>query len=135
VALSDLFLSNGVVVSQRGRQAGENAVYRAETYFPGDLVKGLPVIVLIDAGSASASEIVAGALQDQHRALIMGERSFGKGSVQTMIPIDSAHAVKLTTARYYTPSGRSVQEGGSNPTSACPRFPIPIAQAQRKGAA
>ncbi|MBN9142710.1 MULTISPECIES: S41 family peptidase [unclassified Novosphingobium] len=128
VALSDLFLSGGTVVSQRGRQAGENAVYRAETYFPGDLVKGLPVIVLIDAGSASASEIVAGALQDQHRALIMGERSFGKGSVQTMIPIDSAHAVKLTTARYYTPSGRSVQEGGIEPDIRVPQISDPDAR-------
>lgn len=128
VALSDLFLSSGVVVSQRGRQAGENAVYRAETYFPGDLVKGLPVIVLIDAGSASASEIVAGALQDQHRALIMGERSFGKGSVQTMIPIDAQHAVKLTTARYYTPSGRSVQEGGIEPDIRVPQISDPDAR-------
>lgn len=128
VALSDLFLSGGVVVSQRGRQTGENAVYRAETYFPGDAIKGLPLVVLIDAGSASASEIVAGALQDQHRALIMGERSFGKGSVQTMIPIDNDHAVKLTTARYYTPSGRSVQEGGIEPDIRVPQISDPDAR-------
>jgi carboxyl-terminal processing protease len=93
--------------------------------FPGDAAKGLPLIVLIDAGSASASEIVAGALQDQHRALIMGERSFGKGSVQTMIPIDNNHAVKLTTARYYTPSGRSVQEGGIEPDIRVPQISDP----------
>jgi len=134
VALSDLFLSSGVVVSQRGRQAGENAVYRAETYFPGDAIKGLPLLVLIDAGSASASEIVAGALQDQHRALIMGERSFGKGSVQTMIPIDNEHAVKLTTARYYTPSGRSVQEGGIEPDIRVPQISDPDARKRSQSA-
>jgi len=128
VALSDLFLTQGIVVSQRGRMAGENAVYRAESMFPGDAVKGLPVVVLIDAGSASASEIVAGALQDQHRALLMGERSFGKGSVQTMIPIDNDHAVKLTTARYYTPSGRSVQEGGIEPDIRVPQISDPDAR-------
>jgi carboxyl-terminal processing protease len=134
VALSDLFLSSGVVVSQRGRMAGENAIYRAETAFPGDAAKGLPVLVLIDAGSASASEIVAGALQDQHRALIMGERSFGKGSVQTMIPIDNAHAVKLTTARYYTPSGRSVQEGGIEPDIRVPQISDPDARRRSQNA-
>jgi carboxyl-terminal processing protease len=128
VALSDLFLTQGIVVSQRGRMAGENAVYRAESMFPGDAVKGVPVVVLIDAGSASASEIVAGALQDQHRALLMGERSFGKGSVQTMIPIDNDHAVKLTTARYYTPSGRSVQEGGIEPDIRVPQISDPDAR-------
>ena len=134
VALSDLFLSNGVVVSQRGRVAQENAVYRAETVFPGDAAKGLPIIVLIDAGSASASEIVAGALQDQHRALIMGERSFGKGSVQTMIRLDRTHAVKLTTARYYTPSGRSVQEGGIEPDIRVPQISDPDAQKRNQNA-
>ncbi|NBC37934.1 PDZ domain-containing protein [Novosphingobium sp. FSY-8] len=125
VALSDLFVSAGTVVSQRGRLAGENIVYRAETVFPGDAVKGLPIVVLIDAGSASASEIVAGALQDQRRALLMGERSFGKGSVQSMIRLDRAHAVKLTTARYYTPSGRSVQEGGIEPDIRVPQISDP----------
>ena len=122
VGLSDLFLTHGVIVSQRGRVAADNEVYRAETVFPGDAARGLPLVVLIDAGSASASEIVAGALQDQHRALIMGQRSFGKGSVQSMIRLDKTHAVKLTTARYYTPSGRSVQEGGIDPDIQVPQL-------------
>ena len=125
VALSDLFLTSGDVVSQRGRIASENEYYRAESVFPGDAAKNIPMIVLIDAGSASASEIVAGALQDQHRAAIMGERSFGKGSVQQMIHLDRTHAVKLTTARYYTPSGRSVQEGGIEPDIRVPQISDP----------
>ncbi|HET9630492.1 MAG TPA: S41 family peptidase [Novosphingobium sp.] len=128
VALSDLFLTSGDIVSQRGRVASENEYYRAETVFKGDAAKGLPVIVLINSGSASASEIVAGALQDQHRALIMGERSFGKGSVQSMIRLDKTHAVKLTTARYYTPSGRSVQEGGIEPDIRVPQISDPDAR-------
>jgi carboxyl-terminal processing protease len=128
VGLSDLFLTHGVIVSQRGRIAADNEVYSAESVFPGDAAKGLPVVVLIDAGSASASEIVAGALQDQHRALIMGTRSFGKGSVQSMIRLDKTHAVKLTTARYYTPSGRSVQEGGIEPDIEVPQLTDPDAR-------
>lgn len=128
VALSDLFLTSGDIVSQRGRVAAENEYYRAETVFKGDAAKGLPLIVLIDAGSASASEIVAGALQDHHRALIMGQRSFGKGSVQSMIRLDKTHAVKLTTARYYTPSGRSVQEGGIEPDIRVPQISDPDAR-------
>ncbi len=125
IALSDLFLTNGVIVSQRGRIKNENETYRAESLFVGDAIAGLPMIVLINAGSASASEIVAGALQDQHRALIQGERSFGKGSVQSMIRLDKGHAVKLTTARYYTPSGHSVQEGGITPDIRVPQITDP----------
>ena len=125
VALSDIFLTKGDIVSQRGRVAAENEYYRAESMIPGDLAKGLPVIVLIDAGSASASEIVAGALQDHRRALVMGERSFGKGSVQSLFQLDREHAVKLTTARYFTPGGRSVQEGGIEPDIRVPQISDP----------
>jgi len=134
VALSDLFLTQGDIVSQRGRIASENIYYRADALpqFRGDAAKGLPVIVLVDGGSASASEIVAGALQDQHRALIMGERSFGKGSVQSMIYLDKAHAVKLTTARYFTPAGRSVQEGGIEPDIRVPQLSDPDAAKRAK---
>ena len=128
VALSDLFLSEGDIVSQRGRVASENEFYRAETVFRGDAAQDIPLIVLIDAGSASASEIVAGALQDHHRAVIMGERSFGKGSVQSLIGIDQNSAVKLTTARYYTPSGHSVQEGGIEPDIRVPQLSDPDAR-------
>ncbi|NOU04460.1 MAG: S41 family peptidase [Novosphingobium sp.] len=128
VALSDLFLTKGDIVSQRGRNAQDNEYYKAESVFPGDAAKGLPMVVLIDAGSASASEIVAGALQDQHRAVIMGERSFGKGSVQSLFELDRAHAVKLTTARYFTPAGRSVQEGGVEPDIRVPQLSDPDAQ-------
>lgn len=122
VSLSDDFLDSGTIVSQRGREADDNAIYSAH---PGDIARGLPMIVLIDEGSASASEIVSGALQDQHRALIMGQRSFGKGSVQTLIPLGKDAALKLTTARYYTPSGRSVQEGGIEPDIAVPQISDP----------
>ncbi len=132
VALSDLFLTKGDIVSQRGRNARDNEFYRAEEMIPGDAAKGMPVIVLIDAGSASASEIVAGALQDQKRALIMGERSFGKGSVQSLFELDKTRAIKLTTARYYTPSGRSVQEGGIEPDIRVPQLSDPDAQRRAK---
>jgi carboxyl-terminal processing protease len=125
VALSDLFLTKGDIVSQRGRIASENEYYRAESMIPGDVAKGLPIIVLIDAGSASASEIVAGALQDHRRGLVMGERSFGKGSVQSLFQLDREHAVKLTTARYFTPGGRSVQEGGIEPDIRVPQISDP----------
>ena len=128
VILSDLFLTKGDIVSQRGRVASENEYYRAETAVKGDVAKGMAMIVLIDAGSASASEIVAGALQDQNRALIMGERSFGKGSVQSLYNIDKTHAVKLTTARYFTPSGKSVQEGGIEPDIKVPQLSDPDAR-------
>jgi len=134
VALSDLFLDKGDIVSQRGRVASENQFYRAETVFKGDAIKGMPMIVLIDAGSASASEIVAGALQDQHRAVIMGETSFGKGSVQSLIGLDKTSAVKLTTARYFTPSGHSVQEGGIDPDIRVPQLSDPDAKARAERA-
>ena len=125
VALSDLFLTDGQIVSQRGRARGESISYEAETVFRGDIAEGLPIVVLIDAGSASASEIVAGALQDHRRAVVMGERSFGKGSVQSLLPLGRDAALKLTTARYYTPSGHSVQEGGIKPDITVPQLSDP----------
>jgi carboxyl-terminal processing protease len=127
VQLSDMFLDSGQIVSQRGRFARDNETYKAT---PGDLARGLPLIVLIDAGSASASEIVAGALQDHDRALVMGERSFGKGSVQTLLPLTRDTALKLTTARYYTPKGRSVQEGGIEPDIRVPQISDPDARSR-----
>lgn len=132
VALSDLFLSEGQIVSQRGRSSRETIYYDAETVYRGDVAAGLPIIVLIDEGSASASEIVAGALQDHRRALIMGERSFGKGSVQTLLPLGRDAALKLTTARYYTPSGRSVQEGGIEPDIRVPQLSDPDAERRQR---
>ncbi|BCP55629.1 peptidase S41 [Kaistia sp. 32K] len=110
--VGDAFLDKGEVVSTRGRHADQNMRYDAR---PGDLTDGKPIIVLINGGSASASEIVAGALQDHKRATILGTRSFGKGSVQTIIPLGSNGAIRLTTARYYTPSGRSIQAKGIDP--------------------
>jgi carboxyl-terminal processing protease len=125
VALADLFLTEGRIVSQRGRSRGETMLYDAETVYRGDMADGVPMIVLINAGSASASEIVAGALQDHRRALIMGERSFGKGSVQSLLPLGPDAALKLTTARYFTPAGKSVQEGGIKPDIAVPQLSDP----------
>lgn len=132
VALSDLFLSQGQIVSQRGRSSRDTIYYDAETVYRGDALQGTPMIVLIDEGSASASEIVAGALQDHNRALIMGERSFGKGSVQTLLPLGRDSALKLTTARYFTPSGRSVQEGGINPDIRVPQLSDPDAERRQR---
>ncbi len=112
IAVSDAFLDHGEIVSTRGRRAGDIQRYNARK---GDLANGKPIIVLINGGSASASEIVAGALQDHRRAVILGTQSFGKGSVQTIIPLGSQGALRLTTARYYTPSGRSIQAKGIEP--------------------
>src|ERR1700751_5918718 len=112
VAVADAFLEKGEIVSTRGRRSEDAQRYNAR---PGDIAAGLPVAVLINGGSASASEIVAGALQDHHRAILLGTRSFGKGSVQTIIPLAGHGAMRLTTARYYTPYGRAIQAKGTDP--------------------
>ena len=112
VDVSDLFLEQGNIVSTKGRDSAVDASYRAR---PGDILDGVPLVVMVNGGSASASEIVAGALQDHERAIIMGTRTFGKGSVQTVIPMNNGGALKLTTARYYTPDDRSIQARGIEP--------------------
>lgn len=112
VNISDLFLNQGEIVSTRSRNEEDTVKYTAN---PGDIAENLPIVILINDGSASASEIVAGALQDHKRAVVLGEKSFGKGSVQTVIPLGKYGAMRLTTARYYTPSGRSIQATGIVP--------------------
>lgn len=112
VEISDDFLDSGGIVTTRGRLKQADLSFNAT---PGDLLGGAPLVVLVDNGTASAAEIVTGALKDDHRAVVMGRRTFGKGSVQTVLPLDDTHAVKLTTARYYTPNGTSIQAAGILP--------------------
>ena len=122
VRVSDAFLERGEIVSERGRDKRDIESWYAK---PGDMAHGLPIIVLVDVGSASAAEIVAGALQDHRRAIVMGERSFGKGTVQGVSEISPTTALRLTIARYYTPSGRSVQAGGIDPDIVVPQLSDP----------
>ena len=112
VKVSDLFLQQGEIVSTRSRNEADTIKYSATA---GDIAENLPIVVMINEGSASAAEILAGALQDHHRAVVLGNKSFGKGSVQTVIPLRNKGAMRITTARYYTPSGRSIQAKGIEP--------------------
>jgi carboxyl-terminal processing protease len=112
VEVADAFLDKGLIVATKGRLPLANAQFNATR---GDLLNGAPIVLLVDGGSASASEVLVGALRDHRRALVMGGRTFGKGSVQTVLPLDNGDAIKLTTARYYTPSGRSIQAHGIVP--------------------
>jgi carboxyl-terminal processing protease len=129
VAVSDAFLDKGEIVSTRGRHEDDAQRYNARA---GDIADGLPIVVLINGGSASASEIVAGALQDHHRAILLGTKSFGKGSVQTIIPVPGHGAIRLTTARYFTPSGRSIQALGIDPDIVAEQAKIEIIEPRRR---
>ncbi|MBN2740755.1 MAG: S41 family peptidase [Rhodobacteraceae bacterium] len=130
IKVSDAFLDKGEIVSTRGRNPQDSERFNAT---PGDLADGKPLVVLINGGSASASEIVTGALQDHHRAIVVGTKSFGKGSVQTVMPIKGEGAMRLTTARYYTPSGRSIQSLGISPNVVVPQLDTPPADETAKG--
>src|SRR5690606_28131742 len=127
VDVADSLLDDGLIVYTEGRISSSKLRFSAK---PGDEVTGAPVVVLINGGSASASEIVAGALQDHKRALIMGTDSFGKGSVQTVLPLDSEYGLKLTTARYFTPNGRSIQALGITPDVEVKRAKLTEIQSQ-----
>lgn len=139
VQVSDAFLNKGLVVYTKGRNEDAQMKFEARR---GDVMDGRPIVVLVNEGSASASEIVSGALQDHHRALVAGRKTFGKGSVQTLMPLSNGAAIKLTTARYYTPSGRSIQAEGIVPDVVIPRLkvqkveendPLEIHEADLKG--
>ncbi len=127
ISVTDAFLESGEIVSTRGRDPRDSERYNAT---PGDLAQGKPIVVLINGGSASASEIVAGALKDHRRAVVIGTQSFGKGSVQTIMPVQGEGAMRLTTARYYTPSGRSIQALGVAPDIIVQPQPVPPAGAE-----
>lgn len=128
VQVADVFLDEGLVVSIRGRDPASTREFHARR---GDMLDGAPLVVMINAGSASASEIVAGAIQDQRRGVVVGTRSFGKGSVQTIMPLNNASAIKLTTSRYYTPNGRSIQADGIEPDITI--RPLRLAEEQPEG--
>ncbi len=123
ISVSDAFLNRGEIVSTRGRDTNAEQRFNASK---GDITKGVPIVILINGGSASASEIVAGALQDHKRGILMGTSTFGKGSVQTIIPVSSKGAIRLTTARYFTPSGKSIQAKGIDPDIFVPQSKIEI---------
>ena len=127
VAVSDVFLDDGLIVYTEGREPASRLNFNATA---GDLLNGAPMVVLVNEGSASASEIVSGALQDHKRALIVGKKTFGKGSVQTILPLGNGNAVKLTTARYFTPSGRSIQAKGIAPDVEINRIKIAAADSE-----
>lgn len=128
ISVSDVFLDEGVIVSTRGREGRDVVEYRTNSR---DHLDDVPLVVLVNSGSASASEIVAGALQDHKRAVIMGSRTFGKGSVQTIVPLNNGAALRITTARYYTPSGHSIQARGIRPDIAAENLAFATAEAGR----